>query len=321
MPTLVILPLQDDEEHQWARRLADTLPEYRILAPETDSEARRDVVEADAAYGWVPPDMLPLATKLRWLQIPLAGPPPGYYYQELIKHPVVITNCRGIFNDHLAQHIMMYVLALSRGLPFYLDAQRELRWDQDARKGGYIELSSATALIAGVGGIGHETARLCAAFGMRVIGVDTRWEYEVPSVEKHGPDELDDQLPEADFVIVTLPHTPETEGMWNARRFGLMKKTTYFINVGRGMTTKLDDLVAAIEGHEIAGCGLDVYETEPLPSDHKLWTLPNVILTPHIAVHDADNVAERRFQVLLDNARRFSAGEPLRNVVDKAAWY
>ena len=100
-----------------------------------------------------------------------------------------------------------------------------------------------------------------------------------------------------------------------------MKPTAYFINVGRGLTTKLDDLAAAIESGQIAGCGLDVYEIEPLPADHKLWTLPNVILTPHIASYQAENIDERQYQILLENARRFAAGQGLQNVVDKAQWY
>jgi phosphoglycerate dehydrogenase-like enzyme len=100
-----------------------------------------------------------------------------------------------------------------------------------------------------------------------------------------------------------------------------MKRSAYFINIGRGLTTKIDDLTQAIENGEIAGCGLDVFEVEPFPGDHKLWTLPNVILTPHIAVKDAANIDERQFQLLLDNARRFAVGEPLRNVVNKAVWY
>jgi len=156
---------------------------------------------------------------------------------------------------------------------------------------------------------------------MTVIGVDPRWEYEVPFVEKHPPETLDDLLPAADFVIVAMPHTPETEGLWNAKRFQLMKPTAYFINVGRGLTTCLDDLVEALEKGEIAGCGLDVFEVEPLPAEHKLWRLPNVLLTPHIAVKDAQNIDDRQFEILLDNARRFAVGEPLRNVVNKAVWY
>lgn len=321
MPKFVFMPPQSERIWQWAERLEAALPEYQVAVPETEEDARRELVDADAVYGPVPPHLLPVAQRLRWLQNRQAGPPAGYYYKELIEHPVVICNPRGVFSDHIGQHILMFVLALARGLPAYHAAQRERRWDVEARKTPYIDLATATALIAGVGGIGQEAARLCHAFGMRVLGVDARWEYEVPFVEKHAPAELDSLLPLADFVIVTLPHTPQTEGMWNAQRFHLMKPTAYFINVGRGMTTRLDDLVAALETGVIAGCGLDVFEIEPLPPEHKLWTLPNVLLTPHIAVKDAENIEERQLALLLENARRFAAGEPLRNVVDKAMWY
>src|SRR5690606_3897826 len=169
--------------------------------------------------------------------------------------------------------------------------------------------------------IGQETARLCDAFGMKVLGVDARWEHDLPWVEKHAPDDLDTLLPRADFVMVTVPHTPETEGMFNAARFRVMKPTAYFINIGRGRTTRLDDLVEAIENNVIGGCALDVFEIEPLPPDHKLWTLPRTLLTPHIAAQDAANIPDRQFEILLNNARRFAADEPLQNVVDKAVWY
>ena len=122
-------------------------------------------------------------------------------------------------------------------------------------------------------------------------------------------------------MITTVPHTPETEGMFDARRFALMKPSAYFINIGRGKVCKIDDLANAIESGTIAGAGLDVFEQEPLPSDHKLWGLPNVMMTPHIAVRDAGNLNERRFEILINNARRFLAGEELTNVVDKSKWY
>lgn len=321
MPKLVMMPPQRPLNWQWAERLEEALPDYVIALPETGDDARRELVDADAVFGWVPPDMLPLAQKLRWLQSPQAGPQAGFYYKELVEHPVTITNPRGVFNDHIGQHILMFVLALARGLPYYMDAQRQRRWDPDARQSVYIDLATAPALVAGVGGIGHEAARLCHAFGMRVLGVDRRWEYDAPFVEKHTPDDLDALLPQADFVIATTPHTPETEGMWNAARFARMKPTAYFVNIGRGLTTRLDDLADAVEQGVIAGCALDVFEVEPLPAEHRLWGIPNVILTPHIAVKDAENIADRQLALLLDNARRFAAGEPLRNVVDKAMWY
>ena len=233
----------------------------------------------------------------------------------------MISNPRGIYFDHISHHIMMFVLALSRGLPWYVDAQRNGRWDKDARQSEYVSLGDATALINGVGGIGAEAARLCGAFGMRVIGLEPRVEREVWDAEIHPPEEIDRWLPEADFVISTVPHTPETEGMFNSDRFKLMKSTAYFINVGRGMVCKIDDLADAIESDEIAGCGLDVYEIEPLPPTHKLWRLPNVLMTPHVAVRDAGDIPERRFQIILENARRFARGDALMNVVDKERWY
>jgi phosphoglycerate dehydrogenase-like enzyme len=121
MPKLVMMPPQNDLQRQWAPRLVHLLPQYQVVVPETDEEARQEIVDADAAYGWVSPETLKAATRLRWLQNPNAGPFPGYYYPELIAHPVVVCNPRGIYFDHISQHIMMFVLALSRGLPYYVE--------------------------------------------------------------------------------------------------------------------------------------------------------------------------------------------------------
>ena len=321
MPKFVFMPPQDDQKREFAARLSDTLPEFDVHSPKTDVEAFEMIKDADAAMGWIPPDALKVATKIRWLHNPDAGPFYGYYYEELCTHPMTITTPRGIYWDHISPHIIMFVLALSRGLPWYEKARRGAIWDKDARKTPYVNLGSATALINGVGGIGHETARLCKELGMNVIGIEPSPEYTVPNIEIYTPDQLDKHLPRADFVISTVPHTPETEFMFNAIRFKTMKNSAYFINIGRGKVCKLDDLTAAIETGEIAGCGLDVYETEPLPSNHKLWGLDNVILTHHIAVADADDLPERRFKVLLENARLFLGDDDLINVVDKKKWY
>ena len=321
MPKFVFMPPQDDLKSMFAARLSDTIPEYDVATPETDGEAIEAIRDADAACGWLPPAALRAATKLRWLHNPDAGPFYGYYYPELIDHPLIITNPRGIYYDHISHHIMMFVFALSRGLPWYADAQRRRVWDKDARRTPYIYLGEATALINGVGGIGHETARICHQLGMEVIGIEPRPEYDLPYVEFRRPDDLDDVLPRADFVITTVPHTPETEYAFNAARFARMKSTAYFINIGRGMVCKIDDLADAIETGTIAGAGLDVFEKEPLPPDHKLWTLPNVLITPHVAVRDAENIPERRYRIIEENARRFLTGAPLTNIVDKRRWY
>src|SRR5262249_11138964 len=145
-------------------------------------------------------------------------------------------------------------------------------------------LPEATALIVGVGGIGAEAARLASAFGMKVLGVDARRQDRPPGVaELHPPAALDTLLPRADFVILTVPHTPATEGFLNGARLKKMNRRAFSITIGRGKTTRLDDLVAALRAGETAGAGLDVFEQEPLPADHPLWTMPGVLITPHTA--------------------------------------
>ena len=216
---------------------------------------------------------------------------------------------------------MAFVLAFARGLHYYVPRQLRREWRPEPLDSGVVHLPEASALVVGLGGIGAETARLAAAFGMRVTGVDARRREAPPGVLKlDGPDALDSLLPLADFVILTVPHTPATEGFMHRARFQRMKRSAFFINIGRGMTTRLDDLVAALRAGEIAGAALDVYEQEPLPADHPLWTLPNVLLTPHTAGF-GPYLDERRFEILLDNCRRFLGGQPLRNVVDKASWF
>lgn len=315
-----MLPPISAEQHIWADRLQTDCPGFDVKVVEDEAELPQALSSADAGYGWVPPDLLAFAKNLKWLQNPMAGPPPSYYYKELVEHPVVVTNPRGIYSDHIAHHILMYMLALSRGLPYYLDAQRESRWDTQARRRGYVDVAASTVVINGVGGIGAEAGRLCSAMGAKVFGVDPRSEQAV-EFEVLQPDALDDLLPNADFVVTTVPHTAETEFMWRRERFELMKPSAYFINIGRGMTAKLDDLVEALQKGLLAGAGLDVFEIEPLPNNHPLWLCENVIITPHVAVADAANINERRYELLLDNARRFIADEPLRNVVNKALRY
>lgn len=315
-----MLPPVNDDMRSWADRLQSDCPSLTVEVVESEDDLKTAIVDADAGYGWISPEILPLARNFRWLQNPYAGPFVGYYYQGLIDHPLTITNPRGIYSDHIAHHILMFMLALSRGLPYWMSAQSERRWDKRARKRGYVDIAESVVLIVGVGGIGAETARLCMSLGAKVIGFDPRPEHQC-DCEVLPPSELDNHLPSADFVVTTVPHTPETEFMWDARRFSLMKTSAYFINIGRGMTTRLADLTQALQDGEIAGTGLDVYETEPLPEDHPLWTMENVILTPHVAVANAENITERRYQLLLKNCQRFINGEPLLNVVDKALWY
>ena len=318
-----LLILAADEDHQditstWPGRLNELVPDIRVDPCRSVDEAMAHIGEADAAWGHIVPELFDKAKRLRWVACPWAGPPAGYYHQPLIDSDVVVTNVRGIYSDHISAHIMAFLLAFARGLHLYLPQQLRRVW-----RPGHptVHLPQATAVVVGVGGIGAETARLCAEFGMTVIGVDARRD-EAPSgvAELHPPAALGRLLPRGDFVIVTAPETPQTQGMFAAKQFRAMKESAFFINIGRGATVVLDDLVSALLDGEIAGAGLDVFQVEPLPKDHPLWTAPGVLVTPHVA-WSGPYLEERRAEVFLDNCVRFNEGRPLRNVVDKAHWF
>ena len=303
---------------EWPERLRDAIPDIQIDVCRTHEEAIAVIGEADAAFGDIRPELLDLGVRLRWIACPFAGPPAGYYHQALIDSDVVVTNTREIYNDHISAHVMAFLLAFARGLHVYIPRQLERNWQR-----GYdtLHLPESTAVIVGLGGIGVETARLCAELGMTVIGVDPRRSDAPPWVaELRRPADLDGLLGRGDFVISTVPETPQTRGMFGAARFGLMKESAFFINIGRGATVVLDDLSEALRSGEIAGAGLDVFEVEPLPADHPLWTQPAVLITPHVA-GTGPHLDDRRTDLFIDNCVRFNEGRPLRNVVDKAMWF
>jgi phosphoglycerate dehydrogenase-like enzyme len=306
---------------QRAAAVVARVPALDVVVVEPGADPRVALSDADAAFGTLTPDLLAAAGRLRWLQAPGASPPPGFFFPELVNHPVVVTNMRGVYRANLANHVMAFVLAFARGLPWFWARQARAEWSRSAGQAGIVDLGASTALIVGVGQVGAEVARRCQAFGMRVTGVDAR-PAEVPVVvdELDTPDGLERLLPGADFVVLTVPHTPDTEGMIGTGRFELMKPSAVLVNVGRGATVRLDDLVDALDSGRIAGAALDVFETEPLPPFHPLWSRSNVIITPHVAGFGQDTDSERR-DLLVDNCGRFVEGRPLRYVVDKAKWF
>ena len=313
---LVICPPNYQED--WPDKLREAVPDIDVQLCPTVGEAMEVIGDADAAFGDIVPELFARAPKLRWIACPLAGPQPAYYHRSLIVSDVVVTNTREIYNDHISAHIMAFVLGFARGFQLYIPQQIAGVWQ---RHDASVHLPDATAVVVGVGGIGGEAARLCAEFGMTVLAVDPRVPAPTPGVaELHRPDALDSVLPRGDFVIVTVPQTPATQGMFDAAKFELMKETAFFINIGRGATVVLDDLTVALREGRIGGAGLDVYQIEPLSEDHALWRLPNVLLTPHVA-GDGPYLDQRRTELFIDNCKRFDAGEPLRNVVDKAQWF
>lgn len=301
-------------------------------------EALVEIRDADALFGYLTPPLLEAATQLRWVQAPTASME-KFLYPELVRSLVVVSNMRGIFSDVIADHVFGFILCFAKNFHLYLRQQMKGVWHALGRDAnelpGYggpgevhpsdraaITLGDSTLGVVGLGGIGLETARRGRAFGMRVLGVDPRIAADqVPAdVELFRPERLAEVLAASDFVVIAAPHTPETYKLFNRGRIRQMKRSAYLINIGRGVIVDLADLTAALQAGEIAGAGLDVFETEPLPAGHPLWSMENVIITPHTAAA-SPRVPERHLETLLDNLRRFVANQPLRNVVDKHHWF
>jgi phosphoglycerate dehydrogenase-like enzyme len=308
-----------------------------VVNARDEAEATREIADAEAFFGKLTPPMLAAARRLRWVQAPTVSLE-HYLFPELVAHPCTLTNMRGIFSDVIADHVFGFVLCFARHFHRYVRNQVAARWEPvggEAARSSFaagpgvaspidrthLHLADQTLGVVGLGQIGAEVARRGLAFGMRVLAVDpvqTRAPEGVAALWK--PDRLHELLGASDFVVIAAPHTPETVKLFRRERFRQMKRTAYLINIGRGVIVDLADLTAALEAREIAGAGLDVFEVEPLPPDHPLWRMENVIITPHIA-GSSPRVAERHLEVLLDNVRRFVRGEPLANVASKTAWY
>jgi phosphoglycerate dehydrogenase-like enzyme len=318
---MVMLPPADELTEAWAAAVAGAAPGLEVVIAPDQATALKYLPQAVAAYGTLSPDMLACAGSLQWLQAPQAAPPPGYFFPALVAHPVQVTNFRGIYNDHVAIHAVAMLLALARNLHTYMRQQPGGEWTRHLADSDILHLPESTVLVIGVGGIGAEIGRQLHAFGARVLGVDPRCTVCPEGfIGMHLPLALDTLLPEVDAVVLTLPHTPESEGLIDARRLALMRPHALLVNIGRGPTVKLDALLEALQHKRLGGAALDVFEIEPLAPTHPLWREPRALLTPHVAVV-GPYIPQRRLEVLCDNARRFEAGLPLRNVVDKALWY
>jgi phosphoglycerate dehydrogenase-like enzyme len=316
-----MLPPADEFTRPWAQAVAGAAPGLDVLVADDRAQALALLPDAEAAFGTLDDELLANAPRLRWLQAPMAAPPAGYFFPALAAHPVQVTNFRGIYNDHVAIHAVAMLLALARNLHTYMRQQPRGEWTRHLADSDILHLPGSRALVVGVGGIGAEIGRMLRAFSMRVSGVDPRrTDTPVGFDAIHPPADLDALLTQADAVVLTLPHTPESEGLIDSRRLALLPPHALLVNIGRGATVKLDAVVDALHAGRLGGVGLDVFETEPLPPAHPLWQDPRALLTPHVAVV-GPYVPERRLEVLCDNARRFAAGEPLVNLVDKALWY
>lgn len=281
-------------------------------------EALWEIPDAEAFFGKITPELLLAARNLRWVQAPTASLE-HYLFPELIEHPCRLSNMRGLFSDVVADHALTMVLCFARNFHIYLRQQHwapvgnpEMVADFVSGPGVVSEtdrahqhLSDLTLGVVGAGAIGREILRRARAFDMTVMGVDPVVR-DVPEIglKVQGMGALTELLSASDYVVIAAPHTPETERLFRRSLLQQMKRSAVLINIGRGAIVDLNDLTAALEAGELRGAGLDVFETEPLPADHSLWTMPNVILTPHVAA-SSPRIAERHLATLLENIRRF----------------
>lgn len=311
----------DDAKRRELERLA---PHVRVVAGLSREEARARAAEAygaDARYATS--EFLRAATNLVWVQAQSAGVERFLAVPELATSDrVVLTNLRGVHGPAIADHAFAMLLALTRDLSVHLAGRAEGAWRRDgSRELEPIALQGRTMLVVGLGGIGTEIARRAKGFEMRVIAT-RKGAGDVPSFVDHvgPPEELATLLPEADVVAIAVPLTAETEHLFDARALAAMKRGSFLVNVARGKVVDTDALVDALRSKHLAGACLDVTDPEPLPKEHALWRMPNVVITPHVA-SAAALTDERAWALFRENVRRFDAGEPLLNVVDKKAGY
>ncbi|MBI1386825.1 MAG: MBL fold metallo-hydrolase [bacterium] len=301
------------------RALERVAPGMEFVNPRNSEDSMKEIVDADAVLGWVNPAMLAAANNLRWVHSITAGVE-GLLFDELVNSNVVVTNGQGMYGPAIADHVMGMLLMFMKNLAPQYELQLKGEWRHD-RRFEQSDLRGKTMLILGLGGIGSQIAERAAGFGMTILAIDPQ-SMEKPLYIKRiaPPDALHELLPEADVVASTVPLTKYTDRYFGKSEFDLMKPSAYFINVGRGQTVRQEELVEALQNKTIAGAALDVFDPEPLPSDNPLWKMDNVIITPHMSGRTSESY-ERRWLLLRENVRRFAAGEPMYNVVDKKAGY
>ena len=297
------------------------IPGVEVIEVQTVVEAIENVDGADAIIGICNEKLIAAANDVIWIQRGGAGVERCVSADRIANGTIVLTNMQKMSSPVIAEHMIAMTLSLARRIPQFVNTMPSGEW----RKGPKItrnmhSIAGKTMLVVGLGGIGTEVARRASALGMRVTGI-RRSSREGPEfVDYVGlSNELLKLAAEADFIMNALPLTTETTGLFDKKFFSTAKSGAFFLNVGRGRTVVTDDLVAALKSGQIAGAGLDVTDPEPLPADHPLWQMDNVIITPHVAGRGGNRV--RHAILLKENLRRFVAGEALLNVVDPKLGY
>jgi phosphoglycerate dehydrogenase-like enzyme len=299
-------------------------PDVELVVARTPAEAAKLAVDADGVIGFCTKDIVTAGKKLRWIQVLSAGVENYISIPEVVKSDIVLSNTQKVYAPEIGDHALAMLLAFTRGLRWQIPHQvNESTWGlpRGFNQSQFIELRGKTILVVGLGGIGTEVARRANAFGVKVIATDPKVTERPKFVHHLGrPAELKSLLGQADAVINCSPLTAETEKLFNADAFAAMKPSAFYIAVSRGKLTDTDALVYALKNKQIAGAGLDVTDPEPLPNDHDLWKMSNVIITPHVASRSEPR-DERMWLMYRENLRRFAAGEPLLGVVDKQKGY
>ncbi len=256
-----------------------------------------------------------VAPRMKWLHVGGTGIDRLYPLEDL-DPAVILSNTPGLNSEMMADYTICALLMLTWDMPRVLRNQSERKWE----RWGSRRVQDQVLALIGVGDIGRPVARRAAALGLHVVGV-RRNPAPVPGIDKIvGPDQLLTTLAEADFVVMAVPLTPETRGMIGTRELGVMKKTAYLINVSRGPVINQDALVQALKEERIAGAALDVFDQEPLPQESELWSLKNLIATPHISSWSTDYRA-RAAEIFRQNLERYLEGKPLLHVIDRRKGY
>ena len=279
----------------------------------TPAEAAVLIGGAEVLFAWgFPVPLLARAARLRWIQVMGAGV--ERFLVPALRPGVVVTRAAGIFGPWMAEYTLAWCLWATQRIALFGRQQRARRWAPVDP----LRLRGATLCIVGLGDIGRHVARAARNLGMRVIGV-TRAGRPVPGAERvYGTRAIRTALGRADFVVLTLPLSPETRGSIGAPELGAMKPSAWLINIARGPIVDEAALLASLRARRIAGAVLDVFDTEPLPTRHPLWRLDNVAVTPHIS---GPSTPAEIVPIFNDNLRRYLAGRPLRHVVDRARGY
>ena len=298
-------------------KVSDGIDVVTVSGREFTGEEGAILEEAEVILGYCSPQLIRTAKKLHWLQHFGSGVDHCLLSPAAQEADFILTNAQHTAGPPIAEHVIAMMMMLTRNLQYFHHLQQEQVWQRPPdTPSPMIEIGGKTVLVVGLGGIGTEVARRAAALGMRVIATRRSGREGPDFVDYVGlSDELTELAAQADVVVNTLPLTRETTGIFGREFFATVKQGAYFISIGRGKNTDTAELIAALKSGRLAGAGLDVTDPEPLTKGHELWTLPNIIITPHIS-YMTDRGFERNLLVITENLRRYINGERMLNVVD-----